>query len=717
MDPPHHIPEFKPPTFHQTPPPLLPLHRDKDEDPSPAQAQHERRKRKRPGSADMAESSPYSEMDSIISQKRKPREKTACHPCRKRKVGCDRKQPCQTCIERRHPEFCVYEGPNDAAFDLPGSLGLGDTVPIPRAYLESLMAKVDRLETAMNNMKMDLRSVTDMSASNGLSRTAAESPAGAGHDEEIRRQQEGMNTNNPMTGQDIHVGAHSVPALLMALAQNQPKQQGSDTMDWGELMNGALVPILGLDNESATYPFVDLWTRPEEVLAKMRRIVNVLPPQDDMRRLFRAYKNISHNVFPGVANLPRFEEEFMQFNLRRAEESPETGIGEQVVYGRSLTWMALMFAVLASGCHFCEHLDKRTREVTCKVYISCSFEMLRLANFISNPTLEIIQAMLLFLNVLLNMFNAGVAWVMIGLIIRLAQSLGLHKACPSHFSPAVQSERARVWWAILWQDGMISITYDRAGSVTSLDGATLLPPDSDSGFGTWSYERCMYQLAAIALDTVRERQSQRDMHQTMLRMAKHETEITGIEAGARETIRDINACYEFTDRAQYWIFQLNKSYIISELCRPALSPGAPKSDLSLRMRATCIEALASSVRAWVSLFRVSNLTIRSWPATHRALGSALLLGILKEAERDAGTRAMLVEFLAALEDPTVGLHPSDMPPPVQRSIYWLRKLTAPLYGGASTTSSPMFPDISSEDSPYALLENMMWNSVTPSTSA
>jgi hypothetical protein len=226
----------------------------------------------------------------------------------------------------------------------------------------------------------------------------------------------------------------------------------------------------------------------------------------------------------------------------------------------------------------------------------------------------------------------------------------------------------------------------------------------------------MYQLAAIALDTVRERHSQRDMHQTMLRMAKHEMEITDIEAGARETIRDINACYEFTDRAQYWIFQLNKSYIVSELCRPAISPGAPKTELSLRMRATCIEALASSVRAWVALFRVSNLTIRSWPATHRALGSALLLGILKETERDAGTRAMLVDFLAALEDPTVGLHPSDMPPPVQRSIYWLRKLTAPLYGGASTTSSPMFPDISSEDSPYALLENMMWNNVTPATS-
>jgi hypothetical protein len=107
----------------------------------------------------------------------------------------------------------------------------------------------------------------------------------------------------------------------------------------------------------------------------------------------------------------------LQFYLRRAQEPFDTAITEQSIYGKQLTWIALLFAVLASGCHFSDHLDRKSRELTSKVFVCCSFECLRLSNFLSNPNLECIQAMVIFLNTLLNLYQAGVVWGMLGLLI------------------------------------------------------------------------------------------------------------------------------------------------------------------------------------------------------------------------------------------------------------------------------------------------------------
>jgi len=76
-------------------------------------------------------------------------------------------------------------------------------------------------------------------------------------------------------------------------------------------------------------------------------------------------------------------------------------------------------------------------------------------------------------------------------------------------------------------------------------------------------------------------------------------------------------------------------------------------------------------------------------------------------EHDARVKHLLSDFLDALEEVTAGVEESDIVPPLMRSIQWLRKLkrgTSTL----STSSSPSIPSLGSEDSPYALIDRMMW---------
>jgi Fungal specific transcription factor domain len=435
-----------------------------------------------------------------------------------------------------------------------------------------------------------------------------------------------------------------------------------------------------------------------------------LPEEEECTRLFAVYKNVSQMVFPGVANLDKLEQELFQFHLCRSQETRETGIDEQTIYGKSLTWIALLFSILASGSHFSDFYDKRTRSLTSKAFICCSFECLRITNFLSHPNLETLQAMLVFINVLLNMYNAGVSWAMLGLLIRLAQSQGLHKDSRSSSSSEMQNERAKIWWAILWQDSLISIIYDRGGCVIDVSSSIGIPQEFDVEQGQWKFERCMYEVCRIGLEVVRERDLRSNLHETQIRMDEHEREILRLENAAAPWMRDLQYCTSFKERQQSLIFNIHKFYLMSEIFRPALNPNAHKTDRSRRMRQVCIDSLVSVVRAWSELLQIGGYPHRSWPAMHRTLSSALLLGILKEHEHDPKVLSLLKEFLQGLEDSVGGIDEQDIPDPLKRSMRWIRKLTVAKSSSSNSSGSPsmLFGDLDFDGSPTALLNQIMF---------
>ena len=63
---------------------------------------------------------------------------------------------------------------------------------------------------------------------------------------------EGIHAANTLGEGTVHLGSRSVLAYILN------NKSGSDQLQ--ALLEGGILPKLGLDNESATYPFVDLWS-------------------------------------------------------------------------------------------------------------------------------------------------------------------------------------------------------------------------------------------------------------------------------------------------------------------------------------------------------------------------------------------------------------------------------------------------------------------------
>jgi hypothetical protein len=103
---------------------------------------------------------------------------------------------------------------------------------------------------------------------------------------------------------------------------------------------------------------------------------------------FRCYRETAHIVYPAVADIDQFESDLLLFLINRASaqsNQANSGVTEEVIYGKDLQWIGLLFALLASGCQ-CSALPRKERELTSQVYVCCSFECLRFTNFLSHAT-------------------------------------------------------------------------------------------------------------------------------------------------------------------------------------------------------------------------------------------------------------------------------------------------------------------------------------------
>ncbi|KAF2495336.1 hypothetical protein BU16DRAFT_460954 [Lophium mytilinum] len=707
---------------------------------------------------------PRADVDEILRRKRKAREYKACYPCRQRKVKCDQNVPCKTCIDREHAELCTYHPPAEIhppakrmSMGVGASAGVGHnsndfsngmvhihggTVTLPREDWDRICAKLQSAEKSLSDLKNSINNVSEIplnGTSNGYSPgTMTNTPlaANAPLDNEQRHvRTQGIHTQNDLTGQTIHIGPSSVPALVMALGRGETQWPGVQDL----LGKKSILPVFGLDNESATYPFVDLWGLPHGSLARANELANALPTDSECLSFFRCYRETAHIVYPAVADIEQFESDILLFLINRASAQSSndgpTGVTEETIYGKSLQWIGLLFAILASGCQ-CSGLPRKERELTSQVYVCCSFECLRFTNFLSHATLENIQTMLILGNVISNNMNAGVAWSLMGLTVRLSQTLGLHRVCPPSVAPQVKAIRSKVWWALLWQDSLLSISYDRASSTTTIDHT--VPLSQTSTPGTRTYVECMYRLCKVGLDIVRERQQPQNSNDALMRITEHRNQLQDIMFDAADYLKDSRRCRSMRDQLEHWALYLHVSYITSELCRPAISPSTAAFDLSKTLRKTCIDSLANTVEAFLGLQNMTPFATRSWASVHRSLSSALLLGIIGESSRNERAKTLLMNLVSVLGELSSSVDPAELSAPITRSVAALQRLItiqqSPRAPRSTTSqSSPSTTNYTLEDlngalnfddtsfltqspiigldmeaSPYALMDSIIW---------
>ncbi|KAJ4346595.1 uncharacterized protein N0V89_010526 [Didymosphaeria variabile] len=642
-----------------------------------------------------------SDIDEILRRKRKAREYKACYPCRQRKVKCDQSVPCKTCVVREHPELCTYHPPSEShppAKRLNMGIGQngndfsngmvhihGGTVTLPREDWERICAKLQTAEKSLADLKNSVASVSEVSPNapaNGYSpATAGNTPlaASAPIDSETSHvRTQGIHTYNDFTGQTIHVGPSSVPALVMALGKGDSQFQGLQDV----LGKKSMLPIFGLDNETATYPFVDLWGLPHGSIQRAQELANALPNDAECLSFFRCYRETAHVVYPAVADIEGIESDLLLFLINRASAQGTAGITDEAIYGKDFHWIGLVFAILASGVHLLQ------------LRMPALYQLSFPCDFGEHP-----NALLILGNVISNNMNAGVSWSLMGLT-----------------------------------DSLLSISYDRASSTTTIDHTIPLSPHTAPG--TRTYVESMYRLCKVGLDIVRERQRPQNSQESLMRITEHRQELQEIMVDAADYLKDSRRCRSMRDQLEHWALYLHISYITSELCRPAISPSTAAFDLSKTLRKVCIDSLTNTVEAFLGLQNMTPFATRSWASVHRSISTALLLGIIGEHNRNERARSLLTNLVQVLGDVTASVDPAELSAPITRSVSALERLlrvpSAPrkaseagsqsspslaqfttdelngvLNGDGSLTQSPLL-GLELDSSPYALMESIVW---------
>ncbi|KAK5088203.1 hypothetical protein LTR05_002420 [Lithohypha guttulata] len=611
----------------------------------------------KPGMLEMSQD----EVDAIIRNKRKVRDPKACYACHRRKVKCDRNLPCDSCVKRDHPELCSYERPTKkrrialtaalAQTDdkSPGavdrSLDSGSNITVPREQWENLNRELAQLRVQAKEEKDD-----DTSAASEEHAV----PELTGHSDDGDR--EGVHAPSNQMG-TMHLGSRSVLAYMVG---NRTKS----TQDAARLLlEKDILPNLGLDNENTTYPFVDLWSTDSNG-QDVNGLVQALPDDSLCREFWLTYRDIPCVIYPVVPDAQAFQNN-LEILLQNRADMAGTGVplDPDRPYGVSMPWLALLFAVLASGSQSTGRPAKE-RELTSQVYICCSYQALR--------------------NALSYNMNPGVSYIILGMTLRSAFSMGLHVNSPN-FTEAENYLRSRIWWALAWQDSHFSISYDRPSS--SIMCFPNLPYTRNSTPGDRTYVESMTGIIKLTQKILRERACNPKHAMSWSMIMEFKDEVHRIWNEAQPQLRDSALCISLKDHLERLALQIHCSYLISEICRPALkeehlpgptsnpscygkqspvisppvtsrrkpstqgdSPATTPADpqVTANLRSECIEYLQRTVETYIELRSINKFAARSWIGIQRSVSAAFMLAVMPETQREPRIIALLTRLESAI---------------------------------------------------------------------
>ncbi|KAL4938249.1 hypothetical protein BDV06DRAFT_60141 [Aspergillus oleicola] len=650
---------------------------------------------------------PQAQVDAIIRAKRKAREPKACYPCHARKVKCDRNLPCDGCVKRDHAELCSYERPSkrrvgdtgpaagtgyiDGSSAAAAGVAVGGRMPgdpgttlldgsirlkqepgtgpgtatgmsmssttqpspaapaangrvsIAREDWDNVRTRLKEMEATLANMRAGLDKANEegVASSSTLETGSVQSADASSRSKGASPEREGIHAPNTLGEGTVHLGSRSVLAYILN------NKSGSDQLQ--ALLEGGILPKLGLDNESATYPFVDLWSSDMSTF-DISAVCCALPGDQQCKEFFTYYRDIAGAIYPVIEDVVLFERNLDLLLHNRAAAGGAYKADDdqsQKPFGMSIAYLGLLFAVLASGCQSSD-LPGKERELSSQVYVCCSYQCLRMTNFLSQPTIEAIQTLLVIGNVLSYNMNPGVSYVLLGMTLRMGLALGLHVES-SHFSSAERYRRRHVWWSMAWQDSHFSLSYDRP-STTAVSQPELAKREGATA-GDYSYFESLCGVISLALKVVRSRMLSPHSQMSWSSIQGYKDDIQRILIEARPYLRDPKYCVTSTEHLERTVLKLHSSYFSSELCRPALKSTPNKCDAeTARMRRECLDHLMTTVEAYVEMHAVSSHAARSWITLQRAISSVFLLAVTEESKSNPHFWTLLRRLKAIISE-------------------------------------------------------------------
>ncbi|KAF2667749.1 hypothetical protein BT63DRAFT_457051 [Microthyrium microscopicum] len=377
--------------------------------------------------------------------------KRSCAICRRRKVRCDKQSPCSNC--RRANIACVYP-----ATDRPPRwarrlerLSNEQTAQDAEPGVEKIMDRLRTLENLVKELNGQLEQAQTDGSSNGAPSTG-NSPGSSTQD------RDGENHASP-----------SSPAAVQKqfgrlVLQKSNRSRYVSTGFWSRIndeLDGLKTDTRELEGDASDS------SEDEASPGKS-------PPSQELNRsplernafLFRNNLNPAsadlHEFHPLPSQIPFLLDMFSE-NVNFLLQSVHMPTAIKLIRDMRSTGMthvapnheALFFSIYYAAITSMEEEDVMTNFNSSKADLSLKFRIgleraLAKADFLNAPDIVLVQAFALFLMLVRRHDSPRYVWMMTGLIIRMAQYLGLQRdgAQFGQLTPYEIETRRKVWWCV-----------------------------------------------------------------------------------------------------------------------------------------------------------------------------------------------------------------------------------------------------------------------------
>ncbi|KAH8667074.1 fungal-specific transcription factor domain-containing protein [Xylariales sp. PMI_506] len=360
----------------------------------------------------------------------------SCVPCAKRKVRCDRVKPCSHC-RRRRGDICEYPVAIGALRVDPGRFGMtsdqSGRIERLEEYIRSLgvdpneVARGERIASANSKERIIPNEVSQLNSSVSAQITTRQP----------------VESHSTATGRDLLSSEH---ARLVEHEDQTTYIEAPVWYSWSEaqrIATDSLEPLPGRDRLGYCSSLIDSM-RYEDTAS----LLSSHPSPQNVSELWSRY--LSH-VHPMTKLFFDWDKEPL---LKKAANAPQTlSVGEQ-----AFVFAIYFITILSLSDEECEEvMGQSSQSQLLDNFQSSAETALLAAGFVATSDLLVLQAFLLYVLAMRNRARPATCFSLMGVAIRVAQRMGLHRdGSQLGLPPAEAEEKRRVWWQMQHMDIMIS---------------------------------------------------------------------------------------------------------------------------------------------------------------------------------------------------------------------------------------------------------------------
>ncbi|RFU35778.1 hypothetical protein B7463_g561, partial [Scytalidium lignicola] len=384
----------------------------------------------------------------------------------------------------------------------------------------------------------------------------------------------------------------------------------------------------------------------DDFLSKARktisRLISLSPTRDEFIRYFHLFRTYVLPSNPVVENVDTLEASLCRVLDKTYWEEHNQSLLTRDGLRRCAIELGSLLACLTLGAQ-CASGDKlRTRVENAEELMQRTMSALGLAEWLLSPSQATIEALLLMGVAMQNFGRSDAAWSLIGSIQRIAQSIELHVDCGGRDSNTCSTSHLFLWKAIIWQDCMLSLRYDRPPALTDIEDC----PDYSSV--NQSLVSCLHLQSIIGLSRLRKSDAERLNAVSTFRKIQ---QVDRIVSNAVPHLQSRDKCSNLQQHLEHLVFKMHTSYFLTEMCCPFFRDDHPlQHEEQLRMiKQRGRQTLVDTLSAFLALAEISPLTQCSWSLIHQALSSACILALFRTTYRVATRKALLLRFVDHLK--------------------------------------------------------------------